>query len=187
MRYKIGVRFDPEQLGACDEDVSKFMLTPRYAAWASQRACDDDIPYWNVSIRRIKAGSRTQTYPAGAGCEINCPGGYAKRSVGPVQRIALTPQGALAWSARDQAERRFFEISKITDGQPVRLARGTDILISTPGRCDGTEALSHGARRGQPALGNGLSARAPLENARARGAVSLDSPAQRSYPAALDT
>lgn len=130
-RRRVGRRFDPvEDLGDCFEDVSKFVLRPRYTAWASQRGCGDDFPYWKVSVLRISAGARKQTYPTGMGCVDNgvpCVQGYARRSIGPVERIALTPRGRLAWSAQDQVERQFFEISRIIQGRPVLLARGTGI------------------------------------------------------------
>lgn len=128
VRRKIGLRFNAEeQLGGCNLTVSRLTLTPRYAAWTSDGNCGDGDPNWTVSVLRISSKTRTETYPSGPGCQTNCPGGRFKKAVGPVQRIALTSRGALAWSAQDQFERRFFEISKVAEGQPVQLARGTDV------------------------------------------------------------
>lgn len=128
VRRKIGLRFDAEeQLGGCNETVSRLTLTPYYAAWTSDGNCGAGDPNWTVSVLRISSKAHTQTYPSGPGCQINCPANRFTEAVGPVQRIALTRRGGLAWSAQDQFERRFFEISKVAGGQPVRLARGTDV------------------------------------------------------------
>lgn len=128
VRRRIGLRFDAEeQLGACSETVSRLTLTPYYAAWTSDGNCGAGDPNWTVSVLRISAKAHTQTYPSGAGCQSNCPAGRFKKAVGPVHRIALTRRGDLAWSAQDQFERRFFEISKVAEGHPVLLARETDV------------------------------------------------------------
>ncbi len=128
VRRKIGLRFDAdEQLGACNVTVSRLTLTPHYAAWTSDGNCGDGDPNWTVSVLRISSKTRTQTYPSGPGCQANCPGGRFRKAVGPVQRVALTNRGALAWSAQDQFERQYFEISKVVGGQAVQLARGTDV------------------------------------------------------------
>lgn len=99
--------------------------TPRYLAWSKQDDCDDRVN-WTISISRIAEGATARTYPTGAGCETGC-GHLPTGAVGPVKRIALTRRGDLAWSAQDQFARNFFEITKIINGRPVRLARATDI------------------------------------------------------------
>lgn len=106
--------------------VGVVALTPRYAAWARQRSCDDGLT-WSVSVSRLARGARATTYPTGRGCQVNCPGGLPTGAVGRATRIALAPDGRLAWSAQDQFARNVFEISRVVDGQPRLLARATDV------------------------------------------------------------
>ena len=125
-RRRLGVLPEEGDSAICPGAFVRLVsVTPRYVAWSKQDDCDDRVN-WTISITRIAQRATARSYPTGAGCETGC-GHIPTGAVGPVTRIALTKRGDLAWSAQDQFARNFFEITKIIDGRPVRLARATDI------------------------------------------------------------
>jgi hypothetical protein len=100
---------------------------PYYVAWSSIRSCHDDPPRFAIHVRRIAKTATTKSYPSGDACQAGCT---ARSGIGPVQQIAVTSRGSIAWSAWDVSQstvHRVFEIWAIIQGRPQRLARGDDV------------------------------------------------------------
>jgi hypothetical protein len=128
VRRKLGPFDDPELLSACNGTlIDRLRATPHYVAWRSNTMCHNDPPRWAVHVLRISRRAPIRSYPTGNACQTDCT---ARSGIGPALRIALNPQGGLAWSALDVSSSTvhpIIEVSMTTAAGAVQLARGVDI------------------------------------------------------------